>query len=315
LNLLDREQPSMPRMKGAAVIAALCLPCQGQAETSVSVYGLVDTTIQVTSQASADGRRRLYSVGDGAFTGTRLGFRGTEDLGAGLRVFFSLEQGVDPSSGQLMQTTPVANFGQIAATAGRAFGREALVGLTIGAVGTLTLGRQYTLANVFSSRFQPYANPNQEALALLVAHQLIRQDNMVKYVVDVGAFSFGASRTLGEGTTGSSWSAAAAYKQGTTDLAGYVAELDSFDRSETRRIQAIGGSLELTPALKALPGRDATQPPCQRSDQLCLGGGAECYVRLVRLHNELRRRPSAACCRWRQKTRMAVRRLPVHQAD
>jgi predicted porin len=219
----------------------------------VSIYGLLDTTVRLATHAGAGGGH-LPSLNDGAFTGSRLGLRGTEDLGGGLKAFFSLEQGLDPSAGSLTQITASANYGQSAAPVGRAFGRETLIGLSAGRAGMLTLGRQYTLANVYSSRFQPNANPNQEVLALLVGHQLIRQDNMVKAAVDLGAFSASASKTLGEGANGTSWAVAGAYKAGAVDVAAYASRMDNADKSETRRIHALGAAFEITDGWKAYIG-------------------------------------------------------------
>ena len=125
---------------GRALAASLfCLPLCSRAESGVTIYGLLDTTVRTATHAGAGGRH-LSGMNDGAFTGSRLGLRGTEDLGDGLQAFFSLEQGLDPSSGTLTQATASSNYGQSAAPAGRAFGREALVGLSAGAAGTLTLG-------------------------------------------------------------------------------------------------------------------------------------------------------------------------------
>jgi predicted porin len=244
-------RPSTLRQMLVAVM--VCVPLWSRAGPSLSVYGLLDTTVRTATHAGAGGGR-LSGMNDGAFTGSRLGLRGTEDLGSGFKVLFSLEQGLDPSSGTLTQVAASANYGQSAAPAGRAFGREALVGLSAGSAGTLTLGRQYTLANVFSSRFQPNANPNQEMLALLVAHQLVRQDNMVKYAVERGGFSASMSRTLGEGMNGSSWAVAGAYKFGAVDVAAYASAMDNVDKSETRRIQGLGAALEITAGLKAYLG-------------------------------------------------------------
>ena len=237
----------------ALVASIFCMPLLSRAEASLAIYGLLDTTVRYATHAGAGGRH-LASMNDGAFTGSRLGFRGSEDLDGGLKAFFSLEQGFDPSSGMLTQTNAAANYGQSAAPAGRTFGREALVGLSAGNAGTLTVGRQYTLANLYSSRFQPNANPNQEVFALLVGHQLIRQDNTVKYAVDIGAFSASISRTLGEGMSGSSWAIAGAYKAGAMDLAAYASAMDNFDKSETRRILGLGATFELTEGWKAYLG-------------------------------------------------------------
>lgn len=237
----------------AFLAGLVCMPPGSRADAGVTIYGLLDATLRYATHAGAGGSH-LSTLGDGAFTGSRLGLRGAEDLGGGLKAFVSIEQGLDPSTGTLMQVTSSANYGQAAAPAGRAFGREALVGLSAGTMGKLTLGRQYTLANEYSSRFQPNANPNQEVLALLVGHQLVRQDNMVKLAVDAGAFSASLSRTLGEGSSGASWAVAGAYKAGAVDMAAYAAAMDSAGRSETRRILGLGAAIALTQGLKAYVG-------------------------------------------------------------
>ncbi|MCE4556555.1 porin [Pelomonas sp. P8] len=237
----------------APLVLSLCAPPASRAEPSVSVYGLLDTTLRHATHADAGGSS-LFSMNDGAFTGSRLGFRGTEDLSSGMKAFFSIEQGLDPSAGTLMQVTAAANYGQTAAPAGRAFGREALVGLNAGSAGTLTIGRQYTLANVYSGRFQPNANPNQEVLALLVGHQLIRQDNMVQYTVDAGPVSASVSATLGEGMNGASWAFAVAYKADGVDAAAYSSSMHNVDNSETRRVLGTGAAFKLASGWKAYLG-------------------------------------------------------------
>jgi predicted porin len=235
------------------VAALLCVPPLARAEASVTVYGLLDTTLRHATNAGAGGRR-LFSMNDGAFTGSRLGFRGTEDLDGGMKAFFSLEQGLDPSAGTQMRATAAAHGGQSAAPAGRAFGREALVGLSAGRAGTLTLGRQYTLANAYSSRFQPNANPNQEVLALLVGHQGVRQDNMVKYTVDAGPVSASVSKTLGEGMNGSSWAVAGAIQADGLDVAAYASSMDSVETAETRRVLGFGAAFAVARGWKAYLG-------------------------------------------------------------
>jgi len=235
------------------VAALLSVAPPARAEASVTVYGLLDTTLRHATNAGAGGRR-LFSMNDGAFTGSRLGFRGTEELDGGMKAFFSLEQGLDPSAGTLMQATAAAHGGQSAAPAGRAFGREALVGLSAGRAGTLTLGRQYTLANAYSSRFQPNANPNQEVLALLVGHQGVRQDNMVKYTVEAGPLSAGISTTLGEGTNGSSWAVAGAVQADGLDVAAYASSMVNVETADTRRVMGLGAAFEVAHGWKAYLG-------------------------------------------------------------
>ncbi len=111
----------------AAAWAASC----GAAAQNVTVYGIVDAAVEHLTNVGAggDGLTRMPGL-----TGTlpsRLGFRGSEDLGGGLRAVFTLEQGFGLDTGGLNQ-------------GGRAFGRQAWVGLS-GRWGTLSFGRQYTM--------------------------------------------------------------------------------------------------------------------------------------------------------------------------
>jgi len=97
------------------------------AQTNVSIYGIVDTGLVFARGGAAGSETKLES---GVSTGSRLGFRGTEDLGGGLSALFTLETGFLADTGGLDQ-------------GGLIFGRQAFVGLK-GGGGTLTFGRQYT---------------------------------------------------------------------------------------------------------------------------------------------------------------------------
>ncbi|HVL76861.1 MAG TPA: porin, partial [Noviherbaspirillum sp.] len=93
------------------------------AQTSVTVYGVADISLAkargVSTQMSSAG---LLNNGT-----SRLGFRGTEDLGGGLRASFNFEQGIDLEQGNLSQD------------GGGAWGRAANMSLG-GAWGTLSMG-------------------------------------------------------------------------------------------------------------------------------------------------------------------------------
>lgn len=97
------------------------------AQTSVNVYGLVDAGFVHESGAAAGSLNKLSSGVGGI---SRLGFKGSEDLGAGLSALFVLETGYKVDTGE-------------SDVAGAIFNRQAFVGLK-STYGTLTLGRQYT---------------------------------------------------------------------------------------------------------------------------------------------------------------------------
>ena len=103
------------------VAAALAAPSLALAQSNVTVYGLIDLNLGY----EMSGSQRYEGVGHGELNGSRLGFRGTEDLGNGNKALFVLESGFDPSTG-------------LAEQGGRLFGRQSFVGLENG-LGRVTL--------------------------------------------------------------------------------------------------------------------------------------------------------------------------------
>ena len=101
---------------GLATAAALGIHLAAAAQ-SVTVYGIVDLAVERVNAVAPSGRaiHRMPSL-----TGSvpsRLGFRGSEDLGGGVKAVFALEQGLGADTGGVAQ-------------GGRAFGRQAFVGLS-----------------------------------------------------------------------------------------------------------------------------------------------------------------------------------------
>ncbi len=97
-----------------------------QAESSVTLYGIVDQSIRFTTNADASNNNKM-ELTNGAVTNSRFGLRGEESLGSDLKAVFRLENGFDPDTGKTNQN-------------GRLFGRYAYVGLS-GHYGTIRLGR------------------------------------------------------------------------------------------------------------------------------------------------------------------------------
>lgn len=107
----------------------IVLPAGGMAASpsSVTVYGLIDTSIGSVSTPGG----HVMRLDSGHMNGSRLGFRGSEDLGGGLRANFLLEMGLNTDTG-----LPGQNQGAGA----KGFGRGAIVGLS-GSAGEIRLGR------------------------------------------------------------------------------------------------------------------------------------------------------------------------------
>ena len=87
-----------------------------QAETSVTLYGLIDTGIGY-QRIKGDGyHESKVGMVNGVSSGSRWGLRGAEDLGDGLSAVFTLESGFNSANGTSGQSS-------------RLFGRQATVGL------------------------------------------------------------------------------------------------------------------------------------------------------------------------------------------
>jgi predicted porin len=126
------------KVKKAAVAAgALLLVPSAFAQSSVTIYGIIDYGInyvnnaQVAQSGAPNGRvgGHQWFNNSSILQGNRLGFRGTEDLGGGYSALFVLENGFDIGTGRFQQ-------------GGDLFGRQAYVGLAT-PYGKVTLGRQY----------------------------------------------------------------------------------------------------------------------------------------------------------------------------
>lgn len=61
------------------------------AQSNVTVYGIADVAYQFSSSSYVDGVKSQSAINDGGQDGSRVGFKGTEDLGNGLKAFFQLE--------------------------------------------------------------------------------------------------------------------------------------------------------------------------------------------------------------------------------
>ena len=113
--------------KALAAALITTLPLFAHAQTNVTIYGIMDAAVAV-EDTDAPGEKRRTVINSGNQSSSRLGFRGTEDLGNGLKAIFNIEAGVALDTG---------------AADSALFGRRAVVGLQ-GGFGQLTVGREYS---------------------------------------------------------------------------------------------------------------------------------------------------------------------------
>jgi predicted porin len=127
------------KLKHLAIASAtLFVAAAAHAQSSVTLYGLLDTSMLYTNnvaRTSTSPAGSRWEMNSGSLSTSRWGLRGNEDLGGGLSAVFDLEEGFKANNGQMNNS----NAGQVADI----FGRQAWVGLNYNNVGQATMGRQY----------------------------------------------------------------------------------------------------------------------------------------------------------------------------
>lgn len=141
------------------IISAVLLAASGlaAAQSSVTLFGIVDATLQRGSGSTAS----RMQLGSGGNSTSRIGFRGTEDLGGGMSASFWLEGALSVDSGEGGPTNSNNQAsGAGAAVAGRQgilFGRRSTVSLA-GGWGEVRLGRDYSVQYYNRFEFDPFGN-------------------------------------------------------------------------------------------------------------------------------------------------------------
>ena len=110
------------------------------AQSSVTVFGGIDLAARNVKNGPAGSIKSLS--GDGNYS-SRLGFRGVEDLGGGLKAGFWLEAGLQPDTGGM------------GAAGGAIWNRRATASL-MGDFGEIRLGRDYTPTFWNHTQFDPF---------------------------------------------------------------------------------------------------------------------------------------------------------------
>ncbi|MFM0651999.1 porin [Paraburkholderia sediminicola] len=116
------------------------------AQSSVTLYGLMDVGFAQRNGGNYEGGNSSIQVANNANYTSEWGLKGTEDLGGGLHANFDLEQGFKPLTGA-------------AASSGTQFDRQAWLGLS-GGFGQFRLGRQASVVDQVLGQYDLNGGPN-----------------------------------------------------------------------------------------------------------------------------------------------------------
>ncbi|PRF64452.1 porin [Burkholderia multivorans] len=171
------------------VAAGCCvLSATAYAQSSVTLYGIIDTGVEFVSHANAKGDSLVRMPGITGEYASRWGLRGTEDLGGGLKALFVLENGFNPRAGDMGQ-------------GGRLFGRQSWVGLS-NRFGQLSFGRQYTMT-FWSMADSDILGPDIYSSSALDSYLAnARSDNTIAYKGTFSGLTIGATYSFGRDSAG-----------------------------------------------------------------------------------------------------------------
>ena len=233
-------------MKKILILSALATAAAASfAQSTVTIYGIVDAGVSRVSGIKGGTTNQLVS---GIMDGSRLGFRGNEDLGGGFRALFTLESRLELDNGTVSNRPPSGSqvadrfiqaglmglpaavqpvLNSVSGNIGNGIGvnlggtywdRQIFVGL-VTPVGAILAGRQYTPAYEVSAAFDTLQT--QSALAAGQVASIpsaidIRLSNTLAYRIAQGPFSAVLMVGAAEGstTTGKFYGANAVYRTG-----------------------------------------------------------------------------------------------------
>jgi predicted porin len=183
------------------------------AQSNVTMYGVLDMGV-VNERGSATGP--ITKLTSGMNSGSRLGFKGTEDLGGGMSAVFLMESGFQVDTG-------------VSGQGGVLFGRQIYMGLSSG-YGTVTLGRQYSPEYLVTLLVDPFSSGlagDTKNIFQATGDASSRMNNTVKYATPVlrgfsGEFVYAPGEVAGAASAGRQLGGSVAYVAGPLELrAGY----------------------------------------------------------------------------------------------
>ncbi len=276
------------RIARTSISVSCALTCVGfaqaaRAQSSVTLYGIVDAGIEYVTHAGAGGNALRFM--SGAKNTARWGLRGVEDVGGGVKAIFQLESGINIGNGQFDDGP------------GALFERRATVGLK-NRFGQLIFGRTFTVTFDYMLPFDPmgYAPNYSWAIASTASGGrrdilFARSANAVRYDGKFAGFTLGL--LYGFGNVPGGLKTASKYDVGLGYELGKLAAVVTFDRQNgagdsvspvdpTDALQMIHAGISYDfGGAKAMAGYRhyrrtfRTSDPALRSDMLWLGGIVE----------------------------------------
>lgn len=201
------------------------------AQSSVTIFGVLDANLRQIDNNGV----KVKQLGTDGLASNRLGFRGTEDLGGGLKANFWLEAALNADDGT--------------ANATRFWHRRATVGLE-GGFGEIRLGRDYAPTYTGISSFDAFGDTGVGKFSSLLSKLGVsavdtnsRLDNEVQYILpkNIGGVYGTLAVAAGEGTVGKKYvGGRVGYAAGPLDVSGSYGTTDANAAEDKYKIGSLG---------------------------------------------------------------------------
>lgn len=165
------------------------------AQSSVTIFGVIDANLRQIDNNGV----KVRQLGTDGLSSSRLGFRGTEDLGGGLKAGFWLEAALNPDDGTINSS-------------GKFWHRRSTVSLE-GGFGEVRLGRDFTPTYTAIGAYDAFGDngvgkiTNLQSRLTGTVNTTSRADNEVQYFLpkDIGGVYGNLAVAAGEGTVGNKY--------------------------------------------------------------------------------------------------------------
>lgn len=229
--------PPSFRLTAAAIAAALGMSGAVQAQTQTTIYGALGLDVISASHVyNGSTSGSVVKIDDNAIVNSRVGIKGGEDLGGGIKVNFDLESSVAPDTGKAGNSS------------GSFWNRNAWVGLS-GDFGSVRLGHQWNVSDDYMCSYfvcAYYAPFLMNGFFALSDYY----DNVIKYTSPnfnglEGAVLYSAGEKAGMHSAGQKFQGAVNYSAGPFGV-GFVAfsEKNPAGGTEGNTMYALGGSYD-----------------------------------------------------------------------
>lgn len=186
--------------KSLIALAVLAASGASMAQSSVTLYGIADVMFGSSETGVGAGKVRQTEITSGGLSSSRFGFKGSEDLGGGLKANFQLEQGFSIDTGTGRDSDNVTPGVQMT----EAFSRQAWVGVS-GGFGEVQLGHIWTAYDdVSASSFSAFDSKFSATNEVFVSHRdyAANPGNGIRYTSpNLSGFSAAVSYTTEENKT------------------------------------------------------------------------------------------------------------------